>query len=1531
MPTGSGSISFLSAFGIGVTGKNSAIHSNAVTNDPAGDTFITGSFRGTASFDPNSSAATFTTNGTQDTFVAKYALNGTLLWAKTFAGQTVATSGGGTITAVSQGAAIAVDGSGNVFVAGSYSGTVDLAGPSGVTEITTPSSTTEIYLAKLAPSGSLTWLDTVAGTQYDTDEAYALALDGSGGAVIAGSFQDSATFGPTTLTAGGVFEAFAARVNAGGTFLWAVASQGTPGSNAEIHGVAVDASGNVDLAGFFSSTVDFDPGPATSNLVSAGSDDAVLWKLDANGHFLWARGYGSADYDAAAAIAVDASGNIYTTGTFSDSVNFGTATASDTLAAGPIFDTFVLKLDPNGNEVWVKGLIGPGGWSKGQGIAVEPLGNVDLDGTFQGLIDFDPNSGTDNLTSVGNTDVFVVGLDPGGNLLSALQAGQTNFNAALGIAVNPSDLVSITGTDTSAISFGSTNIPAIGTSSVFVARVSTQPPPLAPSAPALEPSSDTGPSQSDGITSVTSPIFDVNTAASANTVELLRNGIVVGQRTGPGAIQDPGPLAAGTDVYTAVQVSPIGQAGPASPATSVMILTQAPLAPPAPTLVAADDSGTIGDGITNLRQPRLSVVAKAQTTVQLLNAAGLVIGSAFATANGSYLITPAQPLADGSYVLDARAVDLAGNVGPVGATFTLTILATPIPTPATPTVLAADISGPAGSSITDVRQPRITGFAKAGTVVNLDNAAGSIVATTIAASDGSYTAKIASPLNSGLITLDAIASDVAGNVSPASATLSFTIDYTAPTAPSILGLVSTDDSGTVGDNITNVRQPHLSGTAEVGSTVRVVDGSGKSYGSAVVPSGGKFSVLISSPLGDGTYPLEAQATDLAGNVGPVGPSFSLTILGTAPAAPAAPALLAADDSGGPGLTNVRQPRLTGKGAANGSVQILGPTGVLYASATTGVDGSYVAQVSSPLGDGTYALHAVTTDVAGNISPAGSTFSLTILATPPNAPTAPTLLGADDSGTVGDNITNVRQPRLTGTAAPGLTIRLVNASNTVLGTATAAPSTGSFTVIPSTPLVDGTYPLRFVAVDAAGNVSPASGSIGLVILANPPVQPAIPGLLPADDTGIANDGMTSITRPRIAGTAAPGGRVDWIAGDGSVLGSGTASALNGSYQVQPTAALPNGTYAVRVRETDAAGNVSPISLPFSLTIRVAAGDDFADSQSDPAVFQPSTDWYNILRTTTNGLYTIPFGIPGDVPVNGDFFGDGHDDLTLYRPSNSTFYSYDLNTNTYLTVQLGQAGDVPVPADFDGDGKTDFAVFRPSIGTWFVKMSSTNTVVSQAFAIPGDIPIPANYLGLGRADFAVYRPSTSTFFAYDPTSGGYKQATLGTPGSTPVPADYEGIGHADFAAFQPSNLTWSILMSATNSVMSRGWGIPGDSPVSGDYFGDGRTDLTVYRSSTSTFFSLNLNTGAVKVAQVGTPNVFRPVLAPITTWFTFGSTPGGRAISPTRSIPGSATLNFAFLPDRTATPDATVTATSTRKASTIDRALTDLGLDRWRPGS
>ncbi len=733
-----------------------------MATDPAGDTLVTGSFRGTATFSPTASNAGFTSANTQDSFVAKYSPTGAILWARTFAGQSTTTSSGSTSTstyAVGQGSAVAIDGLGNVFVAGSFDGTVNFGTTANPNLVSSPT-TTEAFVAKLDAQGNLLWVrDDVASATYDNDPANALSLDGQGGVILAGTFEDSATFGPIRLQAVGASEAFVARFDAGGNTTWAVASQGTAGSNAQATGVAVDSSGNIALTGFYSGTVRFGSGPTTSTFKSNGSDDALVWKLDPSGNLLWGRSFGSTDYDAGNGVAVDSSNNVEVIGTFSGSVNFSTGTQADSLTAGPIFDAFVLKLDPTGQETWVKGLVGPGGWSKGQAIAVDPSGQIHLAGAFTGSVDFDPGPNVDTLKSVGSTDAFASGLDSRGNFVYAIQAGQTNFNAGLGVAVNASGNVALVGDYSGSIAFGPIAVPSAGVAGGFVSRLQTQPTPI-PSSPVLETGGTTGMNNS---TSVTSPVLDVNTADPSSTVLLIRDGVTVAQRVGPGALTDPGPVAQGPHQYSAIQVSLANVASLAGPATTVTILTNAPASPSAPGLLAADDSGTVGDGLTNVRQPRITGIAPAGLTVQILSGSGAVLGSTVAASDGSF-VAKLSTLADGTYPLQAVAIDSAANRSQKSPVFNLTILTATPATPNAPSLFAADDTGVQGDSMTTVRRPRIGGTATPGDKVDWVAADGSVVGSSISSSSGSYVIQASKAFPNGTITIRVRQTDPAGNV-----------------------------------------------------------------------------------------------------------------------------------------------------------------------------------------------------------------------------------------------------------------------------------------------------------------------------------------------------------------------------------------------------------------------------------------------------------------------------------------------------------------------------------------------------------------------------------------------------------------------------------------------------------------------------------------------------------------------------------------------------------------------------------------------
>ncbi len=1161
------------SLGLGVAGTNPDIRANATAIDSAGNTYLTGSLRGSADFSAGQGTGTLKNSGGRDLYLAKYSPTGALIWARALAGAAS--------NAVAQGSALAIDPLGNLLLTGSYTGTVTF-GPGSAT-LTSTSKATDPFVAKFNANGDTLWARGFAETSYDVAAGRAITTDVSGNVFVTGAFAETLTVGSTSLIAGGQSDAFVAKLDASGNVLWATATQGGSYPAATTaSGMAVDASGRVAVCGTYSSTVTFFPVGAGFVLTSAGNTDAYLWVLNASGQTTGAQSYGGADHDEANALGVDASGNFVLTGTFTGTATFG----GTSLNASGANDIDVWKVAPSGQTLWAESFAGTAAASVGRGVVVSASGTILVTGDFAGTVDFDPGPSSYTLTSAGGTDVFVTALDASGNFVAARSLGGTGTDYGFGIALNTAGTVAIAGTYTGPAAFGTTNLAKLGPPSIFVATLSspTSTPP-APSAPVLEAASDTGASSSDEITAATSPVLDVNSAIAGNLVDLLRDGVVIATRNGPGALTDPGPVPSGTHVYTAQQHSSSGPNSPASAATSITFLTTPPPAPPAPTLLPADDSGTQGDNLTNINTPRLTGTATANATIQLLNAAGTVIGSTTSGADGSYTIAPTAPLADATYSLTLRAIDAAGNISKSSPALTLTINTTAPTVPAAPSLLPADDSGTKGDNLTNINIPRLTGTAAANATIQLLNAAGTVIGTATAAANGTYTIAPSAFLTDGTNRLAVRAINSAGNASVTSPSLTLTILTTPPPAPSTPTLSPADDSGTQGDGLTNVNQPHLTGTAAVNVNLRLLDGSGNLLGTAIAGGNGAYTLQPTSPLADGTYALSVRAVDAAGNLGSASPSLTLTIQTTAPSAPAAPTLLAADDSGtqGDNLTNINTPRLTGTAKASVTVQLLNGSGTVIGSTTSGADGSYTIAPTSPMADGPYNLAIRLIDTSGNIGPSGATLSLTIDTTAPAAPTAPTLLPADDSATKGDNLTNINNPRLTGTAQPNATIQLLNAG-TVIGTTTTGTD-GSFTISPTATLLDGTYSLTLQAVDAAGNISKSSPALTLTIDTTAPSAPTAPTLLPADDSGTLGDNLTNINTPRLTGTTAANATIQLLNAAGTVIGS-TSSGADGSYTVAPTSSLPDGSIALTVRAVDAAGNIGKAGPALSLTIATA---------------------------------------------------------------------------------------------------------------------------------------------------------------------------------------------------------------------------------------------------------------------------------------------------------------------------------------------------------
>jgi len=152
------------------------------------------------------------------------------------------------------------------------------------------------------------------------DYAYDVAVDAGGNIYTVGHFQGTGDFdpGPDTfnLTSAGSTDAFICKLDSAGNLVWVKQLGGTLGDEAYALKVAVDAGGNVYTVGFFQGVAEFDPGPGTFILTSAGSRDAFVWKLNSAGALVWAKQLGGLSDEYADGVALDAMGNLYCVGWF---------------------------------------------------------------------------------------------------------------------------------------------------------------------------------------------------------------------------------------------------------------------------------------------------------------------------------------------------------------------------------------------------------------------------------------------------------------------------------------------------------------------------------------------------------------------------------------------------------------------------------------------------------------------------------------------------------------------------------------------------------------------------------------------------------------------------------------------------------------------------------------------------------------------------------------------------------------------------------------------------------------------------------------------------------------------------------------------------------------------------------------------------------------------------------------------------------------------------------------------------------------
>lgn len=335
-----------------------------ITTDANGDVLVTGYYSGSVDF----GGGPLISPGADDVYVAKFSgLNGAHLWSKGFPGTDLAPGS-------DAGGSVAVDASGNVLITGYFRGTVDFGGGP-----LTSAGSWDIFVAKLAGTdGSHLWSKRFGDADYDV--GYSVAADGNGDVLLAGNFSGTVDFGGGPMTSVGSADIFVSKFSGtDGTHIWSQRF-GENGYDAA-YGLAVGPSGNVVVTGGFRGTVDFGSGPLTS---AGGFDIFVAGFAGADGTHIWSRRFGGGAEDFGNTVIVDASGSVFVTGEFMGPLNFG----GGTLTSAGSYDIFLSKFSGvDGTHIWSR-RFGGSSDDGGRPVAVDGQGNVSVAGYFCGSVDF---------------------------------------------------------------------------------------------------------------------------------------------------------------------------------------------------------------------------------------------------------------------------------------------------------------------------------------------------------------------------------------------------------------------------------------------------------------------------------------------------------------------------------------------------------------------------------------------------------------------------------------------------------------------------------------------------------------------------------------------------------------------------------------------------------------------------------------------------------------------------------------------------------------------------------------------------------------------------------------------------------------------------------------------------------------------------------------------------------------------------------------------------------------------------------------
>ncbi|EIM18928.1 biofilm associated protein A [Pseudomonas chlororaphis O6] len=728
----------------------------------------------------------------------------------------------------------------------------------------------------------------------------------------------------------------------------------------------------------------------------------------------------------------------------------------------------------------------------------------------------------------------------------------------------------------------------------------------APNKPVIEEVIDdigsiTGPIDSGDVTDDNKPTLS-GSGEPGDTVTIIDNGNAIGEvvvdEKGEWTFTPEVALEDGKHEFEVVITDPAGNSSEPSDPYVVIIDTQAPSKPTIDTVY--DDQGDkqgnlIAGETTDDAKPTISGKAEAGSTVVIMDK-GQEIGRAQANEAGEWTFTPSTPLGNGGHDLSVKAIDAAGNASEPSDNFGFNVIAGGAPSMPAITAVKDDVGSIQGNlqknAVTDDSKPTIEGTAEAGATVSIYSN-GTLLGTTVADAAGQWSFTPETELANGLHNLTATATNLAGNVSPATGVYPITVDTVAPEADN--GAKLYDDVGQIqgviksGDT-TDDNLPTLKGQSEPNATVVIYD-NGQKIGEAKTDAEGNWSFTPSTPLVDGAHNFVTEVIDQAGNVGEKSAGTAFTVDTRAVEISITKAV---DDAGSKtgnlakgDVTDDATPTLSGKATAGGIVKIYdGAT--LLGQTTADAQGNW-SFTPAALADGLHNLTATVTTEAKGESEHTSIFDLTVDTTAPNKPGIDD--AQDDVGAIQGSIGNGKHtddttPTLSGKGEPGSTVNIYDKGD-LLGSATVGEN-GEWTFTPTSPLVDGEHSFTVTNVDKAGNVSEPSDAYVVIVDTAAPNKPSIDTVF--DDQGDKQGNLiagetTDDAKPAISGKAEAGSTVV-IMDKGQEIGRAQANEA-GEWTFTPATPLANGGHDLSVKAIDAAGNASEPSDNFDFNV-IAGG-------------------------------------------------------------------------------------------------------------------------------------------------------------------------------------------------------------------------------------------------------------------------------------------------------------------------------------------------------